>query len=126
MKLHNHELWYTCRSCGEEFQNLHLIAKLNYIMRVVSVETGIPEMKIKSSSRKEECLTARQIFCLIAKRRTTASFAKIAYYLSGRDHTTAINAYNRATAYYNDRERIFMATWSRVAKLAPKYLMDIG
>ena len=61
---------------------------------------------IIGKSRKKELVYPRQIIMFLMRKEINYSFPAIGHELGGRDHTTAMHAYNKIEKEYNVNERI--------------------
>jgi chromosomal replication initiator protein len=68
------------------------LLKMENIFNAVSSVTGTKKSEIVSSSRKKECVRARQMtYYFIKKRITHLSLKSIGRIIGGRDHTSVMN-----------------------------------
>lgn len=72
----------------------HLKNRIGVIRRLVCRETGIDELDIISQRRTKWPVEARQIAMYLSKMMTTHSYPEIGRQFGGRDHTTAMHAFN--------------------------------
>ena len=96
--------WEPENQSAANFHTLHLVAAHIALICQSTVE------QMKSATRKTKHATARHIFVYYIRTRYKQHFSLevIGDFLGGRDHTTAINSYNRAKdlieaedAYFN-------------------------
>ncbi|MDO8592201.1 MAG: chromosomal replication initiator protein DnaA [bacterium] len=57
-------------------------------------------------SRKKELVIPRQIVMFLMRKEINASYPSIGHELGGRDHTTAMHAFNKVEKEYQDDERM--------------------
>ena len=73
--------------------------KLDEILKIASVETGVPVEDIKGKNRSSDYVFARWVFFYLA-RETGYSFPTIGRVVA-KDHTTVIHAYEKAKTNEN-------------------------
>ena len=61
---------------------------------------------LTGQSRKKELVVPRQIVMYLMRKEINASYPSIGQELGGRDHTTAMHAYNKIEKEYQDDERM--------------------
>jgi len=61
---------------------------------------------ITGQSRKKELVIPRQIVMYLMRKEINASYPSIGQELGGRDHTTAMHAFNKMEKEYQDDERV--------------------
>jgi chromosomal replication initiator protein len=61
---------------------------------------------LTGQSRKKELVMPRQIVMYLMRKEINASYPSIGQELGGRDHTTAMHAYNKIEKEYRDDEKI--------------------
>ena len=67
----------------------------------ITKKTGVSASEIKSSSKKTVIMRARKQFYYLARMQTGESWAKIAKYCGGRDHTSAMCAAKKYAKDHN-------------------------
>lgn len=67
---------------------------MHHIMNAVVLHTGTGASDIKSCRRTGPLVSARHLFCYLARVMTPNSYPQIGKYIN-RDHTTVINSVNR-------------------------------
>lgn len=68
--------------------------RLHHVMNAVVLHTGTGASDIKASRRTNDIVTARHLFCYVARVMTTNSYPQIAAHIK-RDHTTVISSVRR-------------------------------
>jgi chromosomal replication initiator protein len=68
---------------------------LREIMAVVARHQGVPQVQLKSASRRQSIVTARGIIVFLARELSNISYDEIGRALGGRDHTTIIHSYRK-------------------------------
>ncbi|HAM88063.1 MAG: Chromosomal replication initiator protein DnaA [Candidatus Falkowbacteria bacterium GW2011_GWC2_38_22] len=76
------------------------------IIDSVSSFFGINIKDIVGKSRKKELVYPRQITMYLMREETNTSYPTIGYELGGRDHTTAMHAYNKLKKEITENEKI--------------------
>jgi chromosomal replication initiator protein len=71
---------------------------LREIIAVVARHQNIPQTHLKSSSRRQSIVFARNIVVYLARELSGASYDEIGRGLGGRDHTTIIHSYRKLAA----------------------------
>jgi len=61
---------------------------------------------LTGQSRKKELVIPRQIVMYLMRKEINASYPSIGQELGGRDHTTAMHAFNKMEKEYQDDERV--------------------
>lgn len=69
------------------------------IIRIVSIETGIPVGSITGTSRLERIVEARHLAMFFVKDKTTLKLAATSR-IFNRDHTTLLNAISKVRDHY--------------------------
>lgn len=75
------------------------------IIEIVSSFFDITVKDITGKSRKKELVYPRQITMFLMRKELNTSYPSIGYELGGRDHTTAMHAYNKVEKEVNDNEK---------------------
>lgn len=65
--------------------------ELELILEIICDEMQLEAERVRSKERFRPLVTARHIFCYLAKKHLTITYKAIGLYLN-RDHTTAINS----------------------------------
>ena len=73
--------------------------RLDDILIAVCEATGIDEADIRSKRRRREFVTARQVYCYIARKKTGISYCQIGEMLSDHEHK-----YNHATVMHSIKQ----------------------
>lgn len=76
------------------------------ILNLVSDFFKISEKDIIGKSRKKELVYPRQIIMFLMRSENGASYPTIGQELGGRDHTTAMHAFNKVTRELKENEKI--------------------
>ena len=76
------------------------------IVKKVAEYFDITLEKLNGSSRKKELVVPRQICMFLMRQELNASYPNIGTELGGRDHTTAIHAFNKITEEIKNNEKI--------------------
>ena len=76
------------------------------IVEAVSNFFDINIKDITGKSRKKELVYPRQITMYLMREEINTSYPTIGYELGGRDHTTAMHAYNKIEKELNKNDRI--------------------
>ncbi len=76
------------------------------IIKIISEYFELKIDDLKGSSRKKELVTPRQICMYLMRKEINASYPNIGSELGGRDHTTAIHAYNKIVASIKSDDKI--------------------
>ncbi|MCH7492109.1 chromosomal replication initiator protein DnaA [Patescibacteria group bacterium] len=76
------------------------------IMTTVTTFFDIKIEDILGSSRKKELVVPRQIAMYLMREEARSSYPTIGQEVGGRDHTTAMHAYEKIKKAYNDDEKI--------------------
>ena len=76
------------------------------IIETVAHFYDLKEKEILSSSRKKEIVKPRQIAMYLLREELKGSFPFIGRKLGGKDHTTAIHAYEKIVAEVGKNERL--------------------
>ncbi len=76
------------------------------IIKIVADFYDLKEKEILSSSRKREIVRPRQIAMYLLREELKSSYPFIGRRFGGRDHTTAIHAYEKITKEINKNENI--------------------
>jgi chromosomal replication initiator protein len=76
------------------------------IIAAVSGFFNIDSRDIISKSRKKELVYPRQIAMYMIRKETSTSFPTIGQEIGGRDHTTAMHAYNKVIKELENNEKI--------------------
>jgi chromosomal replication initiator protein len=74
------------------------------IVKTVAQVLDVKVADLKSSKRGRAIALPRQIAMYLCRRHTASSYPEIGQALGGKDHTTALNAFNRITERMNDPE----------------------
>ncbi len=72
---------------------------LDNIMETVCLYYNVDEKDVLSKSRLFELVTARHMFCILARRHTSSSYIYIGKYIN-RDHATVIHGENKINTLY--------------------------
>jgi hypothetical protein len=72
---------------------------LDSIMETVCLYYNVDEKDVLSKSRLFELVTARHMFCILARRHTSSSYIYIGKYIN-RDHATVIHGENKINTLY--------------------------
>lgn len=75
------------------------------IMNAVSQFFDIDIVSIMGKSRKKELVYPRQITMYLMRKELNTSYPTIGQELGGRDHTTAMHAYNKIVREFDDNEK---------------------
>jgi len=86
------------------FQSQSTTAKT--IIEAVSKFFDINLKDITGQSRKKELVVPRQIAMFLMRKEINSSYPSIGQELGGRDHTTAMHAYNKVAKEYQEDERM--------------------
>jgi len=76
------------------------------LIKVVSEFFEINIDDLTGSCRKKELVVPRQITMFLMREEMNASYPNIGSELGGRDHTTAMHAYNKITVSISTNEKI--------------------
>ncbi len=76
------------------------------VLKKVSEYFDITLEKLTGSSRKKELVVPRQICMFLMRQELNASYPNIGSELGGRDHTTAIHAFNKIAEEMKTNEKI--------------------
>ncbi len=76
------------------------------LMQIVAEFYNITIDEIMSESRKRDLAVPRQITMFLMREETKCSFPTIGQVLGGRDHTTAIHAYNKIQRRFEEDIKI--------------------
>ncbi len=76
------------------------------IIEVVARFYNISPKELSGTSRKKELVTPRQIAVFLIREELATSYPAIGLELGGRDHTTAIHAYNKISEEKDKNERL--------------------
>lgn len=76
------------------------------IVEAVSSFFSISVKEITGKSRKKELVYPRQISMYLMRKEINSSYPTIGYELGGRDHTTAMHAFNKILKEIEESERI--------------------
>lgn len=76
------------------------------VLLAVSEYYNIPVTSLTGSSRKKELVAPRQIVMFIMRQEMNASYPTIGQELGGRDHTTAMHAFNKIQQDIASDERL--------------------
>lgn len=76
------------------------------IIRNVSSFYGVPVDDLKNKSRKSEIVKPRQIAMYLMRSEIKSSFPSIGSWLGGRDHTTAMHAYEKISKEIENNKTI--------------------
>ncbi len=74
------------------------------IIRTVSSHFDLKISDLKSTKRARAIALPRQIAMYLCRKHTASSYPEIGNALGGKDHTTALNAFNRIKARYDEPE----------------------
>lgn len=69
--------------------------KLRELAKVVAEHYGVTVLDLAANSRTARVVRPRQVFCYLARQITFKSFPDIGRFIGGRDHTTALHAFNK-------------------------------
>lgn len=86
------------------FQSKSATAKT--IVDAVSKFFDIEVKDLTGQSRKKELVVPRQIAMFLMRKEINSSYPSIGQELGGRDHTTAMHAYNKVVKEYEEDERM--------------------
>lgn len=86
------------------FQSKSTTAKT--IIEAVSKFFDINIKDLTGQSRKKELVVPRQIVMFLMRKEINSSYPSIGQELGGRDHTTAMHAYNKVEKEYREDERM--------------------
>ena len=75
--------------------SLFPINKVEFIKRLVCRHFEVSKQSIESGSRKSVAVLPRHVAMYLARKHTTLSYPEIARRFGGKDHSTAINAFQR-------------------------------
>ncbi len=75
-----------------------------HILEAVCKFYSINLKELKGKGRRKELVWPRQIAIYLMKKEVDASYPTIGYELGGRDHTTAMHAYNKIQEEIGERE----------------------
>lgn len=73
--------------------------KFLHIKSVVLRKFNIQEIDLLSIRRTKNVVLPRHVLVYLARKHTLLSFPQIGRLLGGRDHTTALNSFNRITKF---------------------------
>jgi len=76
------------------------------VLEIVSQFYNIAQKDLIGGKRKKELVTPRQISIFIMREELKTSYPTIGEVLGGRDHTTAIHAYNKINKEKEENEKI--------------------
>jgi len=76
------------------------------IIKVIAEYFELKLDDLKGNSRKKELVVPRQICMYLMRKEINASYPNIGSELGGRDHTTAIHAYNKIVASVKSDDKI--------------------
>jgi len=76
------------------------------ILETVSDFYNVDEKKLCSSSRKKDIVRPRQVAMYLMRERLETSYPSIAKHLGGKDHTTAMYAYNKISEKLENDESL--------------------
>ena len=76
------------------------------IIEAVSKFFDINIKDLTGQSRKKELVVPRQIVMFLMRKEINSSYPSIGQELGGRDHTTAMHAYNKVEKEYREDERM--------------------
>ncbi len=76
------------------------------IIDIVAKFYNLSSKEIVSNSRKKELVTPRQIAIYLIREELNTSYPTIGNELGGRDHTTAMHAYNKIAEEKQENERL--------------------
>jgi chromosomal replication initiator protein len=76
------------------------------VLKKVSEYFDVTLEKLTGSSRKKELVVPRQISMFLMRQELNASYPNIGNELGGRDHTTAIHAFNKITEEIKTNEKL--------------------
>lgn len=79
---------------------------MRLILRTVAEFYDLAEDEISSDSRKKELVMPRQVAMYLMREEIHASYPNIGQELGGRDHTTAMYAYQKITKEISEDEKI--------------------
>lgn len=82
------------------------VANPEKIIRAVSAFYNLKEKDILTTSRKKEIVKPRQIAMFFLRRELKSSFPFIGRKFGGKDHTTAIHAYNKIVKEIDTNENL--------------------
>ena len=68
---------------------------MRQLLKLVSEIERISILDLRSHRRQQPTVDARAIFYLLAREYSLASFPRMARFVGGRDHTTALHGYNK-------------------------------
>ncbi|MGN6438520.1 MAG: helix-turn-helix domain-containing protein [Agriterribacter sp.] len=84
------------------------------IWNAVLAVTGVSDQSIMGKARYKEIVSARQLFCYLAKRYTGLTLVEIGKYLGGRDHTTVIHSLQRMNELIDSNDDIVIDMIAKV------------
>jgi chromosomal replication initiator protein len=76
------------------------------IIEIVAKFYNISSKEITSNSRRQELVVPRQIAVYLIREELNTSYPTIGNELGGRDHTTAMHAYNKISEQKEKNERL--------------------
>ena len=80
------------------------VTSADKIIKVVSFHFDLKERDILANSRKKEIVRPRQIAMYLLRKELKTSFPSIGDKFGGKDHTTAIHAYNKINKEIENNE----------------------
>lgn len=89
-----------------ESENVKKTVSARQILSVVSEYFDLQPEDILGKSREKRLAFPRQIMMYLMREELGSSFPTIGHELGGRDHTTAMHAYNKVRSLINDDEKL--------------------
>lgn len=68
---------------------------LEFIQTIICHHLALSPNSLKSKTRKQEIVFARQLIMYFARKYTNYSLSKIGEFIGGKDHATVLHAYNK-------------------------------
>ena len=89
---------------------------LEEILSIVASTAGFNVAELRTKRRKAEVVTARHIYCYLAKENTPYSYSTIGSVLGEYDHSTVIYACNKTRERIDVKDALTMSLLNKIQK----------
>ena len=105
--------------------NRHYDRDMQMIIRLVAAHYELEETVLKSKSRKQTTVLARNICVYLARDLLQLSFAKIGRCFGGRDHSTVIHAHKNIVSLIENDPQLLSSISELKRKLTDQFLLVV-
>ena len=105
--------------------NRHYDRDMQLIIQLVARHFELEEAVLKSKSRKQTTVLARNICVYLARDLLQLSFTKIGRCFGGRDHSTVIHAHKNIVNLIENDPKLFSSVSELRRKLTDQFLLIV-